>query len=526
LAYRKCGNVELAAVVDIDPAIAERSGKEFNVRYYTQIDDVLGLGDVDIIDICTPTQFHRDLAIKVAKAGKHCICEKPMSLSDAECGEMIEAFRRSGKVIGSVFQHRFSDAARQVREAIDKGWLGKILTITAETNWWRNPLYWSSPGRGTWRRDGGGILMVQAIHAIDLMLYFGGPITDISAMTSTQVHHIEAEDTGGALLRFNSGAIGVVQATTAANTSDYTALQKAHYMAPNPKEGHKVRVVGSLGTITIENDTITEWNLVDTGVKPNPRSTNRTEHHELLARNLDDIAGAAMRFSKPVVSAESAAATVGVVHAMYGAALTCERREAEMINSANLELTPDIPERTILCHVVTDSILPDMQLKEGVLNRLEANMRSPKFGEKIVALSVKNPDNAAEYMAKLSELKRQIESEYQGYKVQFDVACPKPEYVESIQRLGMQALAFDREGEGDIIQIEGIILALRALRTGSIASLISAYKTITGKDYTTDKADINELAKIMLFILPVRKIDVDKIGKINKLIEEYIKAAA
>gem|GEM_PF-3174895 len=200
--------------------------------------------------------------------------------------------------------------------------------------------------------------------------------------------------------------------------------------------------------------------------------------------------------------------------------------EADRINKESLKLTRTIEDKTMICHIVTDSILPDMQLKEGVLNRLESKMRSPKFGEKIVALSVKNPDNAEEYMAKLEALKAQIESEYQGYKVQFDVACPRPEYVENIQKLGMQALAFKREGEGEIIQIEGIILALRALRTGSIASLISAYKTITGKDYTTDKADINELAKIMLFILPVRKIDVDKIGTINKLIEENIKAAA
>jgi hypothetical protein len=202
------------------------------------------------------------------------------------------------------------------------------------------------------------------------------------------------------------------------------------------------------------------------------------------------------------------------------------RKEAYKIHAENLKVTSAIQDKTLICHVVTDSILPDMQLKEGVLNRLETKMRSPKFGEKIVALSVKNPDNAEEYMAKLEALKAQIESEYQGYKVQFDVACPRPEYVESIQKLGMQALAFKRDGEGEIIQIEGIILALRALRTGSIASLISAYKTITGKDYTTDKADINELAKIMLFILPVRKIDVDKIGTINKLIEENIKAAA
>jgi hypothetical protein len=201
-------------------------------------------------------------------------------------------------------------------------------------------------------------------------------------------------------------------------------------------------------------------------------------------------------------------------------------KDAERIHEEDLKLTPTIEDKTMICHIVTDSILPDMQLKEGVLNRLEVKMRDPKFGEKIVALSVKDPNNTEEFMAKLSGLKGQIETEYKGYKIQFDVACPKKELVEGIQKLGMQALAFKREGEGEIIQIEGIILALRALRAGDIASLLSAYKTITGQDYTTDKIDINELARMMLFILPVRKIDVNQLGIINKLIEKNIKEAA
>jgi HAD superfamily hydrolase (TIGR01549 family) len=200
--------------------------------------------------------------------------------------------------------------------------------------------------------------------------------------------------------------------------------------------------------------------------------------------------------------------------------------EAATIHNENLRLTPTVHDKTIICHVVTDSILPDMQLKEGILSRLESKMRSPKYGEKIIALSVKDPNNTEEFMAKLSELKKQIETKYEGYKIQFDVACPREDLVEKIQKEGMQALAFKRDGEGEVIQVEGIILALRALRTGSIASLISAYKTITGNDYTTDKTDIKELAQIMLFKLPARKIDVNQLGTINRLIEENIKKAA
>lgn len=200
------------------------------------------------------------------------------------------------------------------------------------------------------------------------------------------------------------------------------------------------------------------------------------------------------------------------------------REEVARIYEESLKLTPSIPDKTIICHVVTESILPAGQ--RGMLKTLEQEMRDEKYGEKVVALQVADSATPEEFMAKLEALKANIESRYAGYSIQFDVACPKQEYIENIRKLGIQALAFRREGDGDIVQVQGIILALRALRTGSIASLLGAFKTITGRDYAAGSADINELARMMLFILPVRKLDVNKIGTINRLIEENIKSAA
>ena len=204
--------------------------------------------------------------------------------------------------------------------------------------------------------------------------------------------------------------------------------------------------------------------------------------------------------------------------------------EAERIHAENLkiEYMPAIPDKTILCHIVADSILPDGQ--KDMLKRLEQEMRKrDDYSEKVVSLSVSNPNNQEEFMRELERIKAQEEKRYQdkGYTVQFDVACPSIDLVASIQdKLGIQALAFAKEGEGDIVQVEGIILALRVIRTGNVDDLLKVYKLLTGKEFKTDINDIKELAKNILFILPVTRLDINEIGTINTLIEENIKNAA
>lgn len=200
--------------------------------------------------------------------------------------------------------------------------------------------------------------------------------------------------------------------------------------------------------------------------------------------------------------------------------------EIGMIHAANLRSTPTLPDKTILCHIIADSILPDQQAKDGMLNRLEAKMRDMRYREKVVALPVKDPGNAEEFMATLEAIKARERDRYKGYEVRFDVACPTQALVEKIQGDGVPALAFARDGDGDMVQVEGIVLALRALRAGSVADLTAVYKLLTGKDLVTDTADIDAVARTILFILPVRKADIEKIGTLNRLIEENIKTAA
>jgi len=198
--------------------------------------------------------------------------------------------------------------------------------------------------------------------------------------------------------------------------------------------------------------------------------------------------------------------------------------EVYRIHDENLNYAPAIRDKTILCHVVTDSILPVQQ--RDILKTLEQDMRNEKYCEKVVSLSVKNLSDPKEFMKELEKVKAREEARYSGSKVQFDVACPSKDLVSNVQKLGMQALAFTKEGDGDIIQIEGIIMALRALQTGDMNRLLSVYRSLTGMDWTTEAQDIDKLAKELLFILPVRRVDVNAIGTLNRIIEDNVKAAA
>ena len=202
--------------------------------------------------------------------------------------------------------------------------------------------------------------------------------------------------------------------------------------------------------------------------------------------------------------------------------------ETGVIHDENLKLPPAVSDKnTIVCHVIADSILPAGQ--RGILNRLASEMRDEKYSEKLICLQVGDSAGTEEFMAKLEAAKTQgwiEEYESRGYKVEFNIACTSKELVENIQKKGMKALAFSRAGNGDIVQVEGIILALRTLEAGSVRDLLSVYKLLTGKEMAAGNFDINELARMMLFVLPVRKVDINRIDELNRLIEENIKQAA
>jgi predicted dehydrogenase len=193
--------------------------RKFNVpRAYESYEALLGDGDVDVVCVCTPSGMHADNAVAALDAGKHVIVEKPMDVSLEACDRLIAAEDASGKKLAIISQHRFDAATLLVKEAIDSGKLGQIVLADATVKWWRTQEYYDSGDwRGTWKWDGGGALMNQGVHTVDLLQWLAGGVRSLYAQTRTAAHErIEVEDVAVAALTFANGAVGTITATTAA----------------------------------------------------------------------------------------------------------------------------------------------------------------------------------------------------------------------------------------------------------------------------------------------------------------------
>lgn len=246
-AIRGLNGAELRGVYDTNP---ER-GKEFAGRWkaesFNDLQQFLNHPDITLIGICTPSGTHRDVAIAAAEAGKHLLVEKPLEVTVEGCRDIASACERNGVVLGSVFQTRFHPAARALKEAIDGGWFGRISLVTAEVKWYRSQEYYDgSAWRGTWALDGGGALMNQSIHVVDLLLWFFGKPTGVDARAGLLTHSgIEVEDSLVAALEFQGGPLGTISVTTGAWPGSFKAIE----------------VCGELGHVRLEEDRLVRWDF-------------------------------------------------------------------------------------------------------------------------------------------------------------------------------------------------------------------------------------------------------------------------
>ena len=183
----------------------------------TSLDDVLGDPSVEAVLVITPANTHRDVAIRCAQAGKHVLLEKPLEITTQRAEQLVSACRDAGVKLGVVLQHRFRPAGMKLAALLQAGELGSIIGCSTVIRLWRPQGYYDEPGRGTFARDGGGVLISQGIHTLDLMLSLAGPIAEVTGYsTTTPVHRMETEDMVCAAARFANGAFGTIDATTAA----------------------------------------------------------------------------------------------------------------------------------------------------------------------------------------------------------------------------------------------------------------------------------------------------------------------
>jgi predicted dehydrogenase len=218
-------------------------------KAFRSLEEMLADDSVGAVSICTPSGAHRDPAIAAARAGKHVIVEKPLEITTERCDAIIKACDEAGVRLTVTFQSRFHQSSRLMKQAVDSGRFGKITLGDAYVKWYRSQDYYDSGAwRGTWELDGGGALMNQAIHSVDLLLWLMGPVKQISAMTETLTHErIEVEDVAVATLKFTNGALGVIEATTTA----YPGALK------------RIEISGSEGSAVLEEEDIKIWEFAN-----------------------------------------------------------------------------------------------------------------------------------------------------------------------------------------------------------------------------------------------------------------------
>jgi UDP-N-acetyl-2-amino-2-deoxyglucuronate dehydrogenase len=224
-------------------ALAERAGADWTPAYV----DAVSRTNVDAVVIATPSGTHAEIAVAAAEAGKHLLVEKPIDITLLRVDSIIEAAERAGVILACVFPLRFAAGVHKAKEALEAGRLGRLTLADCYVKWYRPQSYYDGSWRGAWALDGGGALMNQSIHNIDLLQWLAGPVKSIIGRTATLAHEMETEDTASALLTFENGALGVIQGATSCWPGDRA----------------RVELHGDRGTIVIEEGQIARWELQD-----------------------------------------------------------------------------------------------------------------------------------------------------------------------------------------------------------------------------------------------------------------------
>ena len=239
-------DAQLEAVTDSVAERAQSLAARYGARAYTDLNVMLEREKLDVVTVCTPSGLHGEHACCAMCAGCHVIVEKPMEIRLAAIDEMLRVQKEQGVKLAVISQHRFDPASQRVHALLEEGAFGRLVLGSAQIPWWRSQAYYdSSAWRGTWKLDGGGVLMNQSIHTIDLLQWLMGPVKSINAYTETLVHQMETEDVAAATLRFASGALGTISATTGA----YPGL------------GARLEILGERGSAVLESDELAYLHL-------------------------------------------------------------------------------------------------------------------------------------------------------------------------------------------------------------------------------------------------------------------------
>jgi predicted dehydrogenase len=305
-------NVELTAIADIDERRARRAAEEFGARHwYTDYRALLARDDIHVVSLCLPHHLHRDVAIEAARVGKHVLCEKPLALDVGEADAMIAAARQAGVQLGVIFQHRWDPPFQRLHRAIERQAFGQVLLGHV---FHRCKNMTAPEFRDAWREHGktvgGGVIMMQAIHFLDILLWCLGPVESVTARVDGLVLKRDVEDTGSAVLRFRTGVIGSV-VTTEANETERIS---------------RIEIHGTRGTAVWENNAWIRWEpgpgYVEEPLPDDEPQLSEGDRARLLfgtghVKQIVDFVDRLRRGLPPSVSGEDGRHATAVVRAMY-----------------------------------------------------------------------------------------------------------------------------------------------------------------------------------------------------------------
>jgi UDP-N-acetyl-2-amino-2-deoxyglucuronate dehydrogenase len=307
-------NAHLTAVTDVRPDAARAFAAAHGCAAEPDLAALLARPDVEAISVCVPSGLHAEVGVQAAAAGKHLVVEKPIDVTLAAADTLIKAAEAAGVALTVISQHRFDPGLVELRRLLDAGSLGDLVLGEARTKWYRTQQYYdSAPWRGTRAFDGGALLN-QGVHYVDLLRWCLGPVAEVTAVCATRTHQMEAEDVALALLRFTSGAVGTIVASTAVF----------------PGFPQQLEITGTNGTVIVEDGAIVRAELRNGGDRAStghrdPAAPTQAADPALSsvashAAQLADLLAAIEQGRRPLVTAESARDALEIVCAVYESA--------------------------------------------------------------------------------------------------------------------------------------------------------------------------------------------------------------
>lgn len=313
-AIKRAPNAELVAVCDIIEEKAKKAALENGLtKWYTDMEQMIKEEKPDVCCILTPSGMHAECAVRAAELGVNVLCEKPLDVNKENMQRIIDACRNNNVKLGCIFQRRTFDAAIAVKQAVESGKFGRVTIGSANLRYYRDQEYYDSgEWRGTWELDGGGALMNQGVHGVDMLGWMMGGIESVYAKCDKLCWDIDVEDTAVVVVKFKNGAVGTIECCTTA----YPGLDTVFHVS------------GSEGNVIIGDKGIYQWEFADGSEKPdttgNMGGINCAYHTDNYGHimQIEDMALAVLNNTEPMVSGEDAMRSVSVILAIYESART------------------------------------------------------------------------------------------------------------------------------------------------------------------------------------------------------------